>query len=343
MKTVLLTGGTGYIGSHTAVELINAGYNVVVVDNLSNSSVDSLDGIYRITGVKPDFVNADCSVYTDMEDLFKKYKGFSSIIHFAALKSVGESVEKPLEYYNNNLSSLIVLLRLMLMGGGGNFVFSSSCTVYGQPDSLPVTEKSPYKTATSPYGNTKKIAEDILRETINVNDSLRGIALRYFNPIGAHPSSEIGELPMGKPDNLVPFITQTAIGIRSKLQIFGNDYDSNDGTAIRDYFHVVDLAKAHVLALKRLEGNRNNNRFEVFNIGAGKGVTVLEIVKAFEKVSGVKLNYEIVGRRAGDIEKVWADTSLANTELDWKTQSTLEDALLTAWSWEKRIRVMKNV
>lgn len=338
MHTVLLTGGTGYIGSHTAVELINSGYNVVIVDNLSNSNIDSLDGINRITGIKPDFIKADCAEFSEMKELFNTYGGFHSIIHFAALKAVGESVTKPLEYYSNNVLSLINLLKLMKDFGGGSIVFSSSCTVYGQPDILPVTEESPYKPATSPYGNTKKIAEDILRDTISVTDSLKGIALRYFNPIGAHPSSEIGELPLGKPDNLIPFITQTAIGIREKLQIFGNDYDSYDGTAIRDYFHVVDLAKAHVLALKRLDENRNKTSFEVFNVGAGKGVTVLEIVKAFEKVSGVKLNYEIVGRRAGDIEKVWADTTLANAELGWKVQSSLEDSLLTAWNWENKFR-----
>lgn len=342
MKTALLTGGTGYIGSHTAVELINSGYKVVITDNLSNSSVDSLNGIQKITGIKPDFVKADCSDYKEMEALFNRYSGFKSIIHFAALKAVGESVEKPLEYYRNNLVSLINLLWLIKKEGGGNFVFSSSCTVYGQPDVLPVTEQSPYKPATSPYGNSKKIAEDILRDTINVNSSIKGIALRYFNPIGAHSSAEIGELPNGKPDNLVPFITQTAIGIREKLQIFGGDYDSIDGTAIRDYFHVVDLAKAHVLALKRLEENRNKTGFEVFNVGAGKGVTVLEIVKAFEKVSGVKLNYEIIGRRAGDIEKVWADTSIANAELGWKVKSTLEEALLTAWNWEKKLINVKR-
>lgn len=341
MKTVLLTGGTGYIGSHTAVELINAGYKVVIVDNLSNSSVSSVDGIERITGVRTDFVKADCSNYSEMLELFRKYNGFKSVIHFAALKAVGESVEKPLEYYDNNIASLINLLTLMKAGGGGNIVFSSSCTVYGQPDILPVTEQSPYKPATSPYGNTKKIAEDILRDTLKVNNTLKGIALRYFNPIGAHPSAEIGELPLGKPDNLVPFITQTAIGIREKLQIFGSDYDSTDGTAIRDYFHVVDLARAHVLALKRLEESKNKENFEVFNVGAGKGVTVLEIVKAFEKVSGVKLNYEIIGRRAGDIEKVWADTSLANKELGWNVQSTLEEALLSAWKWEKKFRKEK--
>lgn len=341
MKKVLLTGGTGFIGSHTAVELINSGYHVVIVDNLSNSNLDSLKGIEMITGVKPDFIKADCANLTEIEALFNKYGGFSSIIHFAALKTVGESVEKPLKYYHNNISSLIYLLQLMQNGGGGNIVFSSSCTVYGQPERLPVTEKSPYQPAASPYGNTKKIAEDILRDTVKANDSIKVIALRYFNPIGAHPSSEIGELPIGKPDNLVPFITQTAIGIREKLSVFGNDYDSPDGTAIRDYFHVVDLAKAHVLALDRLTGNKNKAGFEVFNVGAGKGVTVLEIVKAFEKVSGVKLNYELVGRRAGDIEKVWADTSLAQAELGWHTESTLEDALLTAWNWEKKIRAAK--
>lgn len=342
MKTVLLTGGAGYIGSHTAVELINAGYKVVIVDNLSNSTADSIDGIERITGVRPNFVRADCSNFNEMEDLFRKNNGFKSIIHFAALKAVGESVEKPLEYYGNNLASLINLLALMKSSGGGSIVFSSSCTVYGQPEILPVTEQSPYKPATSPYGNTKKIAEDILRDTLYVNKTLKGIALRYFNPIGAHPSAEIGELPLGKPDNLIPFITQTAIGLREKLQIFGSDYDSADGTAIRDYFHVVDLAKAHVLALKRLEENKNKQGFEVFNVGTGKGVTVLEIVKAFEKVSGVKLNYEIVGRRAGDIEKVWADTSLANAELGWRAESTLEEALRTAWNWEKKIRDVKS-
>jgi UDP-glucose 4-epimerase len=342
MKTVLLTGGTGYIGSHTAVELINAGYKVVVVDNLSNSSIGSLNGIEKITGVRPDFVKADCSVLSEMEILFEKYGGFSSIIHFAALKSVVESVEKPLKYYNNNITSLIYLLQLLQKGGGGNFVFSSSCTIYGQPEKLPVTEESPCQPAASPYGNTKKIAEDILRDTANSAESIKVIALRYFNPIGAHPSAEIGELIIGKPLYLVPFITQTAIGIREKLQIFGSDYDSPDGTATRDYFHVVDLAKAHVLALDRLIENKNKSGFEVFNLGAGKGFTVLEIVKAFEKVTGVKLNYEIVGRRAGDVEQVWADTSLAQKELGWQTESTLEDALLTAWNWEKRFRELRN-
>ncbi|NVO11235.1 MAG: UDP-glucose 4-epimerase GalE [Bacteroidales bacterium] len=338
MKKVLLTGGTGFIGSHTAVELINSGYQVVIVDNLSNSTIDSLDGIENITGVRPEFVKADCSVFSEMESLFEKHGGFNSIIHFAALKSVVESVEKPLKYYNNNIISLIYLIQLLQKGGGGNIVFSSSCTVYGQPEKLPVSEESPYQPVASPYGNTKKISEDILRDTVNSNKSIKVVALRYFNPIGAHPSAEIGELIIGKPLYLLPYITQTAIGIRDKLQIFGNDYDSPDGTAIRDYFHVVDLAKAHVLALDRLVEKKNKSGFEVFNLGAGKGSTVLEIVKAFEKVTGVKLNYEIVGRRAGDVEQVWADTSLAQKELGWQTESTLEDALLTAWNWEKRLR-----
>ncbi len=337
MNTILLTGGTGYIGSHTAVELINSGYNLIIVDNLSNSSADVIDGIERITQIRPAFIKADCSNYSEMQNLFNQYPEIKSVIHFAALKAVGESVSKPLDYYNNNLVSVINLLKLMIERGGGNFVFSSSCTVYGQPDKLPVTEEAPYKPATSPYGNTKKIAEDILRDTTFVNPTVKCIALRYFNPIGAHPSAEIGELPIGKPDNLVPFITQTAIGIREKLSIFGSDYKSPDGTAIRDYFHVVDLAKAHVLALDRMLTRKNKAAFEAFNVGNGKGVTVLEIVKAFEKVSGVRLNYEIVGRRAGDIERVWADTTLAEKELGWKPESTLEDALLTAWNWEKRL------
>lgn len=342
MNKVLLTGGMGYIGSHTAVELINAGYHVVIVDNLSNSLARTIDGIERITGIRPDFIKADCSELSEMALLFKKNSGFSSIIHFAALKAVGESVSKPLEYYKNNIQSLIVLLQLLHEYGGGNFVFSSSCTVYGQPDVLPVTEKSPYKPATSPYGNTKKISEDILRDTIKSGNPIKAIALRYFNPIGAHPTAEIGELPFGKPDNLVPFITQTAIGIRDKLSIFGGDYDSADGTAVRDYFHVVDLAKAHVLALRRLEENKNKSNFEVFNVGAGKGITVLEIVKTFEKVTGVKLNYEIVDRRAGDIEKVWADTTLANQELGWQANSTIDEALLSAWNWELKLQELRK-
>ncbi len=338
MSKILVTGGAGYIGSHTVVELMNSGYEVVIVDNFSNSNPDSIAGIERIVGRRPDLVEADCSDYSQIFDLFKKHRNIKGIIHFAALKAVGESVVKPLEYYRNNILSIINLLSLLQDFGGKHFVFSSSCTVYGQPDVLPVTELSPLKPAMSPYGNTKKVGEDIIRDTVFANANISAIALRYFNPIGAHPSAEIGELPLGKPDNLVPFITQTAAGIRPKLQIFGDDYNSPDGTAIRDYFHVVDLAKAHVLALDRLFKGINKSNFEVFNVGAGQGVTVLEIVKAFEKVSGVKLNYEVVGRRAGDIEKVWADTTLAERELGWRVKSTLEDALLTAWNWEKRVR-----
>lgn len=338
MNKILVTGGAGYIGSHTVVELMNSGYEVVIVDNFSNSNPGSVDGIERIVGRRPALVEADCSDYAQMLKLFKDHSSIDGIIHFAALKAVGESVIKPLEYYRNNILSIINLLSLMKDFGGKHFVFSSSCTVYGQPDILPVTETSPLKPAMSPYGNTKKVGEEIIRDTVLAVPSISAIALRYFNPIGAHPSALIGELPQGKPDNLIPFITQTAVGIRPVLQIFGNDYDSSDGTAIRDYFHVVDLAKAHVFALDRLFKGNNRKPLEFFNIGAGKGITVLEIVKAFEKVSGVKLNYEIVGRRAGDIEKVWADTRLAESELGWKAVSTLEDALLTAWNWEKKVR-----
>ena len=339
MSKILLTGGTGYIGSHTAVELINAGFEVVIVDNLSNSSADVLDGIERITGVKPEFVKADCANMESMVSLFNRYPDICSVIHFAALKAVGESVEKPLQYYHNNITSLLNLLFLLIERcQSSNFVFSSSCTVYGQPNVLPVTELSPYKPASSPYGNTKKIAEDILRDSVHASKTLKVVALRYFNPVGAHPSAEIGELPQGKPDNLIPFITQTAAGIREKLLIFGNDYDTPDGTAIRDYFHVVDLAKAHVIALQRMIDGKSNNNFEVFNVGAGKGITVLEIVKTFERVTGRKLNYEFTSRREGDIEKVWADTSLANKELGWNTKSSLDEALLSAWKWEKKIR-----
>ncbi|HPD95985.1 MAG TPA: UDP-glucose 4-epimerase GalE [Tenuifilaceae bacterium] len=338
MNKILVTGGTGYIGSHTVVELIKNGFDVVIVDNLSNSSSDSIYGIEKITGVRPEFIEGDCINVLQVDELLSKCGSFDGIIHFAALKAVGESVNKPLDYYRNNLLSTINMIGLLVKQGRGSFVFSSSATVYGQPDKLPVTESAPFQPATSPYGNTKQIGEEIILDTINANPNISAVALRYFNPIGAHPSAEIGELPIGKPDNLVPFITQTAAGIRSKLQVFGGDYDSADGTAIRDYFHVVDLAKAHVFALRRMLEGKNKDAFETFNIGAGKGVTVLQIIKAFEKVTGVKLPYEIVGRRAGDIEKVWADTSLAKKELGWMPQSTLEEALLTAWNWEKKLR-----
>lgn len=319
------------------VELIQEGFEVIVVDNLSNSTTDSLEGVQRITGVKPQFIKADCSSMEQMRALVAAHPDIDSIIHFAALKAVGESVQKPIEYYRNNILSVINLLEILQERGGGNFVFSSSCTVYGQPDTLPVKETSPIKPATSPYGNTKKVAEDIISDTINAHSRIRGISLRYFNPVGAHPSANIGEYPMGKPDNLVPFITQTASGVWERLMIFGSDYESHDGTAIRDYFHVVDLAKAHILALKRLINNRNKKPYEVFNVGAGKGITVLEIVKTFEEATGVKINYELTNRRAGDIEKVWADTSLAEMELGWKAEKSLAEALLSAWQWEQRI------
>ncbi|MBL7972117.1 MAG: UDP-glucose 4-epimerase GalE [Prolixibacteraceae bacterium] len=338
MKQILVTGGTGYIGSHTAVELQRAGYEVIIVDNLSNSSVDVLDGIEKISGIRPVFEQFDLVEKDKVDAFFAKYPNIQAIIHFAASKAVGESVEKPLLYYRNNLVSLINLLECQLKYGVANIVFSSSCTVYGQPDHLPVTEDTPRKDAESPYGNTKRVNEDILHDTIAANPQLKGIALRYFNPVGAHPSALIGELPLGIPANLVPFITQTAAGLRSELKIFGDDYDTVDGSAVRDYINVVDLAKAHVVAVSRLLGNKNKAGYEIFNLGTGNGVSVLEAVHAFEKATGVKLNYKIVGRRAGDIEKIWADTTLANQELGWKAEKGLEETLLSAWEWEKRVR-----
>lgn len=338
---ILVTGGAGYIGSHTVVELINSGYDVIIVDNLSNSNADSINGIEQIVGYKPLFIKADCSNYDEMNKIFIENK-IDGIIHFAALKSVSESVIYPIKYYQNNISSIINLLSLLNDYGGKYFIFSSSCTVYGEPDTLPVTELTPIKQPTSPYGNTKKIGEDIIRDCVNSNKNISSIALRYFNPIGAHPSGKIGESPLNKPDNLIPFITQTAIGMMPLLKIFGNNYNSKDGTAIRDYFHVVDLAKSHVLSLNRLINNQNKQRFEIFNVGSGKGITVLDIVKTFENVTGIKLNYEIVDRRPGDIEKVWADTSLIYNELGWKTEYTLEDALLSSWIWQKNYTNKKH-
>lgn len=334
---ILVTGGTGYIGSHTVVELQNNGYEVVIVDNLSNSSVEVLDGIASITGKKPDFEQVDCCDKPAMEGVFKKYPGIKAIIHFAASKAVGESVEKPLLYYRNNLESLLNILELMGEQNAPNLVFSSSCTVYGQPDILPVTEDAPVKPATSPYGNTKQIAEEIIRDTIHANSNLKSIALRYFNPVGAHPSTAIGELPNGVPNNLIPFVTQTAIGIREQLRVFGDDYDTPDGSAIRDYIYVVDLAKAHVIAVERLLENKNKKSLEFFNLGTGKGLSVLEILDEFEKATGVHVKREIVGRREGDIEKVWADPSFANNELGWKAQTSTQDMLKTAWAWEKAL------
>ena len=338
MKQILVTGGTGYIGSHTTVELQNAGLEVIIVDNLSNSSIKVLDGIEKISGIRPAFEQFDLIDEVKAEAFFTKYPNIEAIIHFAASKAVGESVEKPLLYYRNNLVSLINLLECQLKFGIPNIVFSSSCTVYGQPDKLPVTENTPRKDAESPYGNTKRVNEDILHDTITANPQLKGIALRYFNPVGAHPSALIGELPIGVPANLVPFITQSAAGLRGELKVYGDDYDTTDGSAVRDYINVVDLAKAHVVAVKRLLENKNKTRYEIFNLGTGNGVSVLEAVHAFEKATGMKLNFKIVGRRTGDIEKIWADTTLANEELGWKAEKGLEETMLSAWLWEKQVR-----
>ncbi|HLO58551.1 MAG TPA: UDP-glucose 4-epimerase GalE [Bacteroidales bacterium] len=335
---ILVTGGTGFIGSHTVVELIESGFEPVIVDNLSNSQLSVLDGIKAITGVKPAFENFDLCDYGLLKKFCEKYTGIKAIIHFAALKAVGESVEKPLEYYHNNLVSLMNLLSVMREYKIPNLVFSSSCTVYGQPDKLPVTESTPVKPANSPYGNTKQMSEEIIRDTVASVPGIQGISLRYFNPIGAHPTAQIGELPLGVPMNLVPFITQTAIGLRDELKVYGNDYDTPDGTGIRDYINVVDLARAHVVAIKRVLENKNKSRYEVFNLGTGRGLSVMEIIKTFEKVTGQKLNFKIYPRRPGDISTVYADTSLANKELGWKSDTSLEDTLLSAWKWEKHIR-----
>jgi UDP-glucose 4-epimerase len=335
---ILVTGGTGYIGSHTVVELQQAGYEAVIVDDLSNSRIEVLDGIAAITGTRPEFLQFNLQERPRLDDLFASRGPFEAVIHFAASKSVGESVREPLVYYRNNLVSMLNLLETMHARGTARIVFSSSCTVYGQPSRLPVTEEAPFQRASSPYGNTKRICEEILQDAIAAEDFLRGIALRYFNPIGAHPSALIGELPSGVPDNLVPYITQTAIGVREELRIFGDDYATPDGSCIRDYIHVVDLAQAHVVAVRRLLENRGKSAFEAFNIGTGTGYSVLQVVRAFEKVSGRKLNYRIVGRRPGDIGQVWADTGLAERELGWKAERGLEEMLDSAWRWEQRYR-----
>ena len=340
MQKVLVTGGLGYIGSHTVVELQNAGFEVVIIDNLSNSSLEVLDGIIEITGKTPLFEKIDLRQKNEVIQFFEKYQDISGIIHFAASKAVGESVENPLLYYENNLSTLIYLLQACNNYTIENFIFSSSCTVYGEPDKLPIDESAPIKKATSPYGNTKQISEEILNDSCKVSN-LKSIALRYFNPIGAHDSSKIGELPLGIPQNLVPFITQTAAGLRDQLSVFGDDYPTEDGSCIRDYIHVVDLAKAHVVALERLLKNRNSNQFETFNIGTGKGSSVLEVVNAFEKVTQQKLNYKIVDRREGDIISVYADTKKANEVLGWKAENSMEDSLLSSWNWEKKVRNIK--
>jgi UDP-glucose 4-epimerase len=338
MTNVLVTGGAGYIGSHTVVELMNSGYEAIIIDNLYNSQISVLDGIEGITGKRPAFENFDLREIDKLRECCRKYPGIEAIIHFAALKAVGESVEKPLDYYGNNLVSMINVLRVMNEFKIPSLVFSSSCTVYGQPDALPVTERSPIKPANSPYGNTKQISEEIIRDTIAANSAIRAISLRYFNPVGAHPSALIGELPLGTPQNLVPYITQTVIGLREVLRVFGNDYDTPDGTGIRDYIYVVDLAKAHVVAINRLIEGRNKKPGEVFNLGTGKGLSVLEVIHSFEKATGQKVNYKFLPRRPGDISCVYADTSLANNELGWKAEATIEETLLSAWNWEKRIR-----
>ena len=335
-KYVLVTGGTGYIGSHTTAELLEAGYEVVIVDNLSNSERFVLKGIQKITGRKVPFHKVDCRDLARLRRIFRQYK-FDAVIHFAASKAVGESVEKPLLYYRNNLDSLMNILTLMREFQVPNLVFSSSCTVYGQAEKLPVSEQTPRREATSPYGNTKHICEDIIRDSVAAYPEIRSIALRYFNPIGAHPSAEIGELPRGVPNNLIPFVTQTAAGIRPMLSVFGDDYNTPDGSCIRDYINVVDLAKAHVVAVDRMTGGKMKQRFEFFNVGTGRGVSTLEVVKTFEQVNHLKLNYKIVGRRAGDIEAVWADPTYANEELGWKAEKTLEETLRSAWAWQQHL------
>jgi len=340
-KKILVTGGAGYIGSHTVVELQNAGFEVVIVDDLSNSRIEVIDSIAKITGIKPQFEQFNLADAAKTDAFFQKYNNIEAIIHFAAFKAVGESVQKPLEYYQNNLNSLINLLQGMKKYGVPHMVFSSSCTVYGQPDQLPVTEQTPRKPAESPYGNTKAICEDIMRDFCKVNSDINCIALRYFNPIGAHPTALIGEYPVGVPNNLVPFITQTAAGVRQELSIFGDDYNTVDGTAVRDYINVVDLSKAHVIAIERLINNKKKANYEFFNVGTGNGLSVMQLVKAFIKVTGVNLNYKIVGRRAGDIEQIYADTTYGCNELGWKAEKSTEETLLSAWNWEKNVRGIK--
>lgn len=336
--TILVTGGTGYIGSHTVVELQKAGYPVVIIDNLSNSSRDALDGIERITGIRPEFVEADCTDITALKILFDTYPGIKGIINFAASKAVGESMEKPLLYYRNNLNTLMNLLDMMGRYDVDGIVFSSSCTVYGEPDHNPVTEQTPIKKATSPYGNTKQISEEIITDTINSGAPFKAVLLRYFNPVGAHPSAEIGELPNGVPQNLVPYLTQTAMGIRKELSVFGDDYNTPDGSCIRDYIDVVDLAKAHVIAIERMLEDKSQDKIEIFNLGTGNGVSVLGLIAAFEKATGVKVPHKIAPRRAGDIEKVWADPSYANNVLGWKADTPIEDTMRNAWAWQCRLR-----
>ncbi len=334
---ILVTGGVGFIGSHTVVELQEKGHEVIIIDNLSNSSEDVLKGIVAVTGIAPEFIKLDLRHKTDVSRFFDTHK-IDGVIHFAASKAVGESVENPLLYYENNISTLVYVLQELEKHQISNFIFSSSCTVYGQADELPITENAPVKKAESPYGNTKQIGEEIIQDVCHVSPQLNAIALRYFNPIGAHPSSEIGELPLGVPQNLIPYIMQTGIGIRKELSVFGDDYPTKDGTCIRDYIHVVDLAKAHVVALERLLEKKNKSNFETFNVGTGKGSTVLEVIQSFERVSNTSLNYKIVPRRAGDITAAYADTTKVNADLGWKSVSTLDDAIQSAWNWENKLK-----
>ncbi len=334
---ILITGGTGYIGSHTAVELIQAGHQVVIVDNLSNSTIDVLDAITKITNIEPSFEKFDLTNVEKTADFFSRHPDLDGIIHFAASKYVGESVQNPLKYYQNNLISLMNILQGMKKNHLKNIVFSSSCTVYGQPKVLPVKEDAPILPAMSPYGNTKQISEEILFDFTSSHPT-NVIALRYFNPIGAHESALIGELPVGVPQNLIPFVTQTAVGIREQLSVYGSDYNTIDGTCIRDYIHVVDLAKAHVVAIKRMVEKQSKKPFEVFNIGTGNGYTVLQVIEAFERVTGLKLNYQLVDRRPGDVEKVWADTTFANKELNWKAEKELDEMVLSAWQWQLNLK-----
>lgn len=338
MDKILVTGGLGFIGSHTVVELQNEGFDVVIIDDLSNSSINVLDGITAITEKSPIFEKFDLKDKSKVQDFFKRHQDIKGIIHFAASKAVGESVQKPLLYYENNINTLVYVLQELNNLPIANFIFSSSCTVYGQADELPITENAPVKSAESPYGNTKQIGEEIIQDTCNVNFNLKAIALRYFNPIGAHPTAKIGELPIGVPQNLVPFITQAAAGLRECLSVFGDNYPTTDGTCIRDYIHVVDLAKAHVVALQRLLDNKNQSNYETFNVGTGVGSSVIEVIQSFERVSGLSLNYKIAPRREGDVISAYADTTKANSELGWKSQSTLDDAMRSAWLWEKKIR-----
>ncbi|MGB6152517.1 MAG: UDP-glucose 4-epimerase GalE [Pricia sp.] len=335
---ILVTGGLGFIGSHTVVELQNEGFEVVVIDDCSNASEKVLEGINAITGKMPLFEKIDLKDKVKVSDFFKRHDDVEGVIHFAASKAVGESVEKPLLYYENNIGTLVYILKELSEKKKASFIFSSSCTVYGQADEMPITENAPIKPAESPYGNTKQMGEEIIRDTCLVTPNLKAIALRYFNPMGAHPSAEIGELPIGVPQNLIPYITQTGVGMRQQLSVFGDDYPTEDGTCVRDYIYVVDLAKAHVQALKRLLEDKNEENYEVFNLGTGTGSSVLEVIESFERVSGKKLNYKIVDRRPGDVISAYADTTKANEVLGWKAQYTLDEAMKSAWDWEQKIR-----